>query len=176
MTKISQKDNPCLRQKATPIKPTAIGRPALNKIIKEMREALAGEADGVALAAPQIGVSLRLFIVSGKIFPQTGGQSGEDLVFINPVITKLSKKKSEVDEGCLSIRFIYGRLRRAEKATIAAWDETGRKFTWNGSGLLAQIFQHETDHLDGILFTDRAKDLKEINPDDLPTKENGPLI
>jgi peptide deformylase len=64
-------------------------------------------------------------------------------------------------EGCLSVRPLYGKVRRATKATMEAYDENGKKFTKSGSGLLAHIFQHETDHLDGILFIDKARDIHE---------------
>lgn len=133
-----------------------------------MSEALARESDGAALAAPQIGESLRIFIISGKLF-QTQGETTPpaDLVFINPKITKQSQKKQKIEEGCLSVRWLYGPVSRAEKATIEAYDETGKKFTRSGSGLMAQIFQHEIDHLDGVLFIDKTKGVQVIEPDDL---------
>ena len=137
-----------------------------------MSQILAKEADGVALAAPQIGVSLRLFIVSTKIFAFDKKEDKpkmvtEDLVFINPRITRLSQKKVWLEEGCLSVRFQYGKMKRAAKVTVEAEDRNGQKFTWNGSGIMAQVFQHEIDHLDGILFTDKAIDIKEVKPEDL---------
>ena len=126
-----------------------------------MKEALANEDDGVAIAAPQIGVSLSIFVVSHKVFEhQTDPQ---DEVFINPTITKLSRKKSELEEGCLSVRGVFGKIKRADKATVIAYNEQGEKKTVGGSGLLAQIFQHETDHLKGALFIDNATEL--INVD-----------
>ena len=91
----------------------------------------------------------------------------EDLVFINPRITRLSQKKVWLEEGCLSVRFQYGKMKRAAKVTVEAEDRNGQKFTWNGSGIMAQVFQHEIDHLDGILFTDKAIDIKEVKPEDL---------
>ncbi len=70
-----------------------------------------------------------------------------------------------LDEGCLSVRFLYGKIKRSEKATVTAYDETGKKFSYSGTGLMAQIFQHETDHLNGILFIDTAKDVEELTPE-----------
>jgi len=67
-----------------------------------------------------------------------------------------------MSEGCLSVRPIYGKVRRATRATVEAYDENGKKFVKEGVGLLAHIFQHEIDHLDGILFTDKAKDMYEV--------------
>ncbi|MBI3888666.1 peptide deformylase [Candidatus Nomurabacteria bacterium] len=85
-------------------------------------------------------------------------------MFINPKISKLSRDKVWVPEGCLSVRWLYGKTYRSTKATIAAYNENGKKFTRGASGLLAQIFQHETDHLNGILFIDHAIDIKEELP------------
>jgi len=67
-----------------------------------------------------------------------------------------------MDEGCLSVRGKYGKVKRSEKTTMTALDESGKKFRYGGSGLISQIFQHETDHLDGILFTDKATDIENI--------------
>ena len=68
-----------------------------------------------------------------------------------------------MEEGCLSVRFLYGKVERAVKASVEAFDENGNKFTKGGSGLIAQIFQHETDHLNGALFIDKAKDVTELS-------------
>ena len=120
--------------------------------------------DGVALAAPQVGENLRLFIVSPKAFDDKPDKDkpGEHLVYINPRIKKNSSKMLELEDGCLSVANMYGKIKRAEKVTVEALDEKGLKFTRGGSGLLAEIFQHEIDHLDGVLFVDKAKDLREI--------------
>src|SRR3989344_1220115 len=88
-----------------------------------MKEALHAEEDGVALAAPQIGESLRIFIVNGEMLVSKQAKK-TDLVFINPELIKTSKKKKRVEEGCLSLRSLYGQLKRSEKVTIKAYDET----------------------------------------------------
>ena len=141
-----------------------------------MSAALKSQNDGVAIAAPQIGYSFRIFVVSGKIFHKnfikgeeefkkvSNKEIPKDLVFINPKISKLSREKEWVPEGCLSVRWLYGKTFRSKKATITAYDENGKKIIRGASGLLAQIFQHETEHLDGILFIDNAKDIKEELP------------
>jgi peptide deformylase len=71
-----------------------------------------------------------------------------------------------MEEGCLSVRYLYGKVSRGVKVTVEAYDETGKKFSKGGSGLIAQIYQHETDHLNGTLFIDKAKDLVELSADD----------
>ncbi|HEY4516262.1 MAG TPA: peptide deformylase [Candidatus Paceibacterota bacterium] len=170
MDEIIQKENPILRKKSEEVLVGDIPSKKIQKIIASMKEALESQEDGVAIAAPQIGKNLRIFVMSKRVFdlvgtkPQVDKPFG-DAVFVNPKITKLSRKKIEQDEGCLSVRYLYGKVMRAEKATIEAYDECGKKFVSGGSGLVAQIFQHECDHLDGVLFIDKAKDLQEIPPE-----------
>jgi peptide deformylase len=158
------------------VKVSEIESPIIQKIISDMKKALATQDDGVAIAAPQIGVSLRIFVVSHKVFelfddegdnerPLETGDSKDDLVFINPEILKLSRDKKWVEEGCLSVRWLYGKVSRSKKAKIKAYNEHGTPFVMGASGLLAQVFQHETDHLNGVLFIDKAKDIEEIPPE-----------
>lgn len=156
---IRQKTDSILRQEARAVT-EKLPSVKISKIISAMREALAAVEDGVALAAPQIGVSLRLFVVSPKALGQP--PDGQTFVFINPRIVKSSRRQVELVEGCLSVRQVYGRIKRHEKVTIQALDEQGRRFTRHTAGLLAQIVQHEIDHLDGALFIDRAYDLTKV--------------
>ncbi len=154
-------DSPVLRAVAQPVPEKLFSTPELEATLRAMSKSLASREDGVALAAPQIGVSQRIFIVSGKIFSDENEQK-PDQEFINPVIKKTSRKKSRIEEGCLSVPHLYGLVERAEKVTVVAYDRDGKKFEHSGSGLLAQIFQHETDHLDGVLFIDHATDIHDI--------------
>lgn len=177
MIEIVQKQDPVLRKIAKEVPIKDITSPQVQKVIRDMKEALNSQDDGVAIAAPQIGVSLRIFVVSGKAFAYDkedqkgdGGDSKKkkkappDVAFINPEIIKISKKKYIVPEGCLSCRWLYGKTVRADKARVKAYDEKGKPFEYGGSELMAQIFQHETDHLNGILFIDHAMDLQEMPP------------
>jgi peptide deformylase len=177
-TILPQEENPALRQIAKDIPPEDISSKHLKTLIAEMKELLSHEEYGVALAAPQLGESLKLFIVSGRALSkrETAAKKGdtkysehlgsspkemptEDQVYINPVILKMSRGKKEKHEGCLSIRGKWGTVPRAEKATVRALDEYGREFTRGASGFLAHIFQHEMDHLSGILYIDKATDV-----------------
>lgn len=177
MVEIIQSEHKTLRKIAKEVPILDIKKPKIQKIIADMNEALNSQFDGVAIAAPQIDVSLRIFIISGKIFDEDfirGTKPEENskfrihpnLVFINPVFKKISKDRKLMDEGCLSVRPVYGKVRRATRATIEAYNEKGKKFIMDGAGLLAHIFQHETDHLDGILFIDKAKDLHEATAEE----------
>ncbi|MDB5237285.1 MAG: peptide deformylase, peptide deformylase [Parcubacteria group bacterium] len=156
---IVQDGDPVLREIAAPVAEEEFGTPALLKIIDDMMVALDAEADGVALAAPQIGVSKRLFIVrydrlgTGDEEPPAGPQLG---VYINPEFVKSSRRRLEMDEGCLSVRGVYGKTIRHDRATVRARTPDGSAFERGGGGILAQVFQHETDHLEGILFIDHA--------------------
>lgn len=165
MVKIVQKESFILRKKAKEVPPKDISSPKIKKILKDMSDALEIQKEGVAIAAPQIGIPLRIFIVSGKVFDigkYEKESSSKNIVFINPEITKISKDTSTEEEGCLSVRNKYGTVNRANKATIRAYDEHGKVFQRGASGLLAKIFQHEMDHLNGILFIDKVKNLHDI--------------
>lgn len=172
MVEIVQKEDPVLRGRAAEVPIEEIPTAKIQKIIKDMKVALASQDDGVAIAAPQIGVPLRIFVMSGKVFDLLRPDEDpdvvhEDVVFINPEILKISKERQKMEEGCLSVRWLYGRVSRAKKATVKAYDEKGQAFTRGGSNLVAQIFQHEMDHLDGILFVDKADDVEELPPEEI---------
>jgi peptide deformylase len=134
-----------LKQHAAPV--TKIDH-TIKKLLKDMSETLY-HADGVGLAAPQVGVSLKVVVID----------VGEGLIeLINPVI--VDKKELVTDtEGCLSIPGVFGEVERYNDVTVEALDRNGKKIRLSGSGLLARAFQHEIDHLDGILFIEIAKTL-----------------
>lgn len=172
MIKIVQEGDQVLRGTAKEIPITEITSSKVQKIVSNMKNALHREPDGVAIAAPQIAEPVRMFIVAGFVFDlkkkNLGGTKSPDKIFINPKITKLSKETKWIPgEGCLSVRWIYGTAKRHKEATIKAYDEQGKPFTMKASGLLAQIFQHEVDHLNGILFIDHAKDIRTMTEEEI---------
>jgi len=133
-----------LRQIALPVEEV---NDEIRQLVEDMFETMI-EADGVGLAAPQIGKSLRIFVLIAD----------DDVrrVFINPQIIKTSEEVGEYDEGCLSIPQVYETITRPTKVTVQALNENGKPFVLEADGLLARIIQHENDHLDGILYIDRG--------------------
>lgn len=164
---IVQVGHPVLREHAARVSVADIPSPHLQRVLRDMFAVLAQEKDGAALAAPQIGVSLRIFVLAPKVFGSESGrqEAGKDgrLVYINPEIIKRSRKTVLTDEGCLSVRGRYGKIKRHVNVTVQAYDEHGVRFTRGAGGLLAQAFQHECDHLDGTLFIDGAAELWEVD-------------
>jgi peptide deformylase len=137
-----------LRQKAAPVK--TIG-PEYSKIAEDMVKALHDD-DGVGLAGPQVGLMERIFVVHVH--------GGEPLAFINPSILETSQETVKYEEGCLSIPGQYAEVVRPKTVKIQAWNEKGRPFTLDASGILARVILHEYDHLEGTLFIDRISEAK----------------
>ena len=169
MAKLVPEDHPALHSIAEEVPISDIKNPKIQKVLKDMRSALtsynAEGFTGVAIAAPQVGIPLRIFIVHDTSKEPREKGSIPDIVAINPHIVKVSKRKRIVGEGCLSVPHHYGAVERSTNATIRAYDEHGNVYERGAGGLLAQIFQHEVDHLDGTLFVDRAT--KVWNKDDM---------
>jgi len=138
--------NPILRQVAEPVKSAEILRPEFQKFLDGMIATM--KKDGVGLAAPQVGISQRAIIVQTKNGPEA---------FINPKIISASIRESESEEGCLSIPGVWGIVKRHTKIKVKALNKNGEKVLIKASGLEAVIFQHEIDHLDGILFIDKVE-------------------
>lgn len=166
---IVQKGAPVLADVAREVTKEEFGSDALLKELEEMAQALDKERDGVALAAPQVGISKRMFIVRYDRM-RVGDEEAEDQeaqigVFINPELVKTSRRTEVMDEGCLSVRGTYGKTVRHARATVRAQDEQGTPFERGAGGVLAQAFQHEIDHLNGILFVEHAIELREVVPD-----------
>ena len=167
--------NPALRESARDIPLEDIAGPHIASLIADMKALLAKEEFGVALAAPQVGEAIKLFVVSGKALTRreesyhdtdsadVSEQAPEDTVYINPKWVKMSRKKTGKHEGCLSVRGLWGIVPRAEKVSLTAYDEHGKKISRGASGFLAHIFQHEMDHLEGTLYIDKATEMYDEN-------------
>lgn len=138
---------PSLRQKSAAIKPVEILK--LKPLILNMVETMYA-ADGVGLAAPQIGKNIRLAIIGKE-----GTPDKKDWVLINPKIVKHSWKRIKDEEGCLSVPEVKKQVARFAKITIKALDAQGQPLNFQAENLFARVIQHEIDHLDGILITDK---------------------
>ncbi len=173
MKEIVQDGAPVLRDTAKSVPEKLFGSAELAQIITDMTEALDPELEGVALAAPQIGIPYRIFIArKDRTLPPIEVPEGTPLppppppevdVYINPEIVKTSRRRAPMDEGCLSVRGIYGTTRRHERVTVHARNEDGTHFERGAGGIMAQIFEHEIDHLNGILFIDHAEHIIQIH-------------
>jgi peptide deformylase len=161
--------HPVLRAKARPLHPSEIRTPKIQQLIDDLFETMK-EYQGVGLAAPQVHESVRVFVAGFP--PPPAGEEEEDeeddethvplMALINPEITPIGKESSEDWEGCLSIPDIRGRVPRARQITVRAFDRTGKKIEIEASGFTARVIQHETDHLDGVLFFDRMRSFQSL--------------
>ena len=165
----NREDNP-LRLISVPVKKDEFGSAELLELIRIMKDEAIRDHDGVALAAPQISVNKRIFVIAERSYDIS--QKWKPQVFINPEVVQTSKKSISVHEGCLSVRDIYGRTNRYKNITVNAYDEMGNKFTYGAGGLIAHIIQHEMDHLDGILFIDHGYELAEYHMEGAPDSKN----
>jgi peptide deformylase len=162
---------PILRKKTKRV--TSIDK-SIKKLVADMRETLHAEPGRVGLAAPQVGVSLRITVIC---LPdeENADVKNEDIVLINGEIIRL-KGQRLVNEGCLSIPGYIGEIYRAESVTVKGLNINGKEIRIKGEGLLSQALEHEIDHLNGVLYVDRLvtpESLHKLEPEDV-TKEKSP--
>jgi peptide deformylase len=166
-------NDPRLRQKAKRVKQFG---PALKALTNDMLQTMQ-EAQGIGLAAPQIGLLQRLF-VAHLPEEEDDPQSGKSFVLVNPEVAKTSRHEVEGEEGCLSIPTWYGLVSRPEWIVVKAQDTNGKSIRIRAEGMLARVFLHEMDHLDGVLFIDRVESpdkLWQVKPEDLQDEQEAEL-
>ncbi len=156
MLNIVKVPNPILNKKTTLVKKID---QTLVKLAEEMI-ATCREVNGIGLAAPQIGESIRFCIIN------LDHLGLPPFALVNPKITKKSWKKVEMEEGCLSIPGVFGIVRRPAKISLTALNLHGEKHKIDADGMLARVIQHEIDHLDGILFTSKIIRMTSGKPDE----------
>jgi peptide deformylase len=166
--KVARMGHPVLRARARAVDPAQIRTPDFQRLIDDMFETMR-EYQGVGLAAPQVHESVRLFVAGFASSPKDDEDDEEDadrrvplMALINPEITPASPEIIEDWEGCLSIPDIRGKVPRAKQITVRAYDRRGKRIELPASGFTARVIQHETDHLDGVLFFDRMKSLETL--------------
>ena len=150
--------HPTLRKVAKKVDPKEIGDPLFQQLIDDMFATMY-DAPGVGLAAPQINVSKRLFVID------VHDEEHEAAVVINPRLERLGEE-IELREGCLSVPGMVGEIMRHERAAVTGLDRNGEKIRIEGEGVFAQCLQHEVDHLDAKLYIDRAKNVRPATSDE----------
>jgi peptide deformylase len=163
LLKVARMGHPVLRTRAREIERAELKQASMQKLIDDMIDTM-HEYHGVGLAAPQIHESVRIFIAA--IAPENEDPLAPDeepMVFINPVITPVGPEIVEDWEGCLSIPDIRGRVPRARAIRVTAMDRTGGKIDIASHDFPARVIQHETDHLDGVLFFDRMRSFQTLS-------------
>jgi peptide deformylase len=167
--KVRKYGDPVLRRRATPVREIT---PEIRRTVEDMIETMYDEV-GIGLAAPQVGVSLRLMVV--------GHDNGRDArAIVNPVITEQGGEITS-EEGCLSLPGIFAPVTRAEWVRLEGQDLEGQPVSIKARGLVARVFQHEMDHLDGVLFIDRLDPMtrdrikRRIKKEGFPAESNKAL-
>jgi peptide deformylase len=162
--KVAHMGHPVLRAKARPLAASEIRSEEVQRLIDDMLDTMR-EYHGIGLAAPQVHESVRLFVAGFS--PQGNEVDPEDddpplMALINPEITVVGREQALDWEGCLSIPDIRGRVPRARTIVVRAYDRGGKRVELNVSGFVARVIQHETDHLDGVLFFDRMESFESL--------------
>ena len=156
--KVARMGHPVLRRKARPVEKHELRNPIMQRFIDDMIETMS-EYAGVGLAAPQVHESLRVFVA--HLDPE-GRADGEPVAIINPEIQVVDAEIIEGWEGCLSIPDIRGLVPRSAEIRVAALDRHGKRIEINAKDFPARVIQHETDHLDGVLFFDRMRSFESL--------------
>ena len=156
--KVARMGHPVLRARGRSVEPAELKHPLLQKLIDDMIETM-HEYNGVGLAGPQVHENLRIFVA---MLEEEPGPKSEAVAVINPQIVPVSENKAEGWEGCLSIPDIRGMVPRYTDITVRALDRKGRAVEIPLKNFAARVAQHETDHLDGILFFDRMTSMQSL--------------
>jgi len=154
--------HPLLRKVSKKVSALELKMPLVQQLIDDMIETMYA-APGIGLAAAQVGISKRIIVVDV-------GEERKPFALVNPVLVDFEGEGIGT-EGCLSIPGIVGDVTRAERCVLKGWDRHGKRVRIEADGLLARCFQHEVDHLDGILITDKATNLREPLPAESESKE-----
>jgi peptide deformylase len=156
--KVARLGHPVLRQQTRLVDKHEVRTPEFQKLIDDMLETM-DEYSGIGLAAPQVHEARRLFVA---FLDADGGNDGEPIALINPEITVISKDLVEGWEGCLSIPDIRGRVPRSPHIKVSALNREGKRIEIEARDFPARVIQHETDHLDGVLFFDRMRSFESL--------------
>jgi len=167
--KVARMGHPVLRARAKTLEPADIKSPGIQQLIDDMFETMQ-EYQGVGLAAPQVHASVRIFVAgfAPKLDDEDEDEDEDEeervplMALINPEIAIVGDDTADDWEGCLSIPDIRGRVTRAREIKVKAYDRRGRRVEISARGFTARVIQHETDHLDGVLFFDRMQSFETL--------------
>jgi peptide deformylase len=155
--KVARMGHPVLRERARPLDDAEIGSPRIQRLIDDMFETM-HDSQGIGLAGPQVHEGIRLFVAGVDDDESTMSP----VVIINPEVSQVGSEVEEDWEGCLSIPDIRGRVSRAVDIRIRALDRHGKPISMTANGFPARVIQHETDHLNGVLFFDRMTSFESL--------------
>jgi peptide deformylase len=159
---IIKMDNPVLHQKAKKVRKID---DSIQKLIDNMIETM-HDISGVGLAAPQVGVPLQVVVIQ---LPD----EEDAITLINPEVVKISEETEMMTEGCLSLPGYNADVKRSTSITVKARDRQGKPIRIKGEGLLAQVLQHETDHINGIVFVDHLESMDKLRKNEEDEEEKG---
>ncbi|HXH05302.1 MAG TPA: peptide deformylase [Vicinamibacterales bacterium] len=161
--KVARLGHPVLRRRAEPVPQAEIRSDRIQRLIDDMFETME-EYAGIGLAAPQVHVGLRIFVAGYDRGPalQESEADVPRVALVNPELVVEDPAEIEDWEGCLSIPDLRGRVPRARRVVVRAFDRRGRRVELAAAGFAARVFQHEIDHLDGVLFLDRMRSLETL--------------
>lgn len=175
----NEEENKILRTISKEIQKDKFKTKEIQKIIDDLFEFTIHQPDGAGLSAPQIGINKRIFIINPKMLDFDKDvkdilkdKTKENYVFINPRIIKYSKETAELEEGCFSVRWQYGFVTRPKKIKMEYYNFQGEKKEIELSDFLSAVAQHEIDHLNGILFIDKARDIHRLSDEEIEKIKN----
>jgi len=157
----NKEERKLLRSKARPFDFSEMSKTEINNLVLGMRK-LMRKANGVGLSANQAGFDFNMFVAE---VPDEKKGGRKFYAIFNPKLEKLDKEQETVEEGCLSVPGTWGPVKRHQKVLLTGFDKNGKTVKIKAWGLLARVFQHETDHLNGVVFIDKADELYTFEPD-----------
>ena len=159
--KIARIGHPVVRQPARALTEAEVRSPEIQRLIDDMRETMY-DYEGVGVAAPQVHVSLRLAVLEVAASDERAHEAFPFTVLVNPTLTPQGDEMITAFEGCLSVPDLRGPVPRYARVRLQALDRDGRPFSVDAAGFHARVIQHECDHLDGNVYLDRMRDLRQL--------------
>lgn len=150
-----------LRQASDEVDAVYLLKPETQNFMDELIKTMYDD-DGIGIAAPQVARNVRVCVIGKDAIPPDCAYHGSDLILANPRWEKISKKTLIQQEGCLSVPGLIGKVKRCKDIKVSALDKKGKEISFEARGFFARVVQHEVDHLNGILFIDKATDIRRV--------------